>query len=109
MMQAEPDAVRIKIIRLDIAQSYFKGRAVLDGQECTINIQGHWQDRILRLPRYRPEKDRTLVRFTGKNETYVEDYLEYRGESEWIEIDSDTILHYIADHQDQLDTLEIVL
>jgi len=38
----------------------------------------------------------------------VEDFVEYRGESEWVEIDSTPITFYIADHQDQFDTLEII-
>jgi hypothetical protein len=38
----------------------------------------------------------------------VEDFVEYRGESEWVEIDSTIVTFYIADHQDQFDTLEIM-
>ena len=38
----------------------------------------------------------------------VEDFVEYRGESEWVGIDSTPITFYIADHQDQFDTLEII-
>jgi len=34
--------------------------------------------------------------------------LPYKGESEWVEIDSDEITFYIADHQDKFDTLEII-
>jgi hypothetical protein len=33
----------------------------------------------------------------------------YRGISEWVEIDSQYILHFVADHQDKFDTLEIYL
>ena len=39
---------------------------------------------------------------------FVEDYLAYGGESEWLEIDSDEITYFLADHQDQFDTLEIM-
>ena len=38
----------------------------------------------------------------------VEDYIPYRGKSEWVEIDSDEITYFIADHQDQLDLLEVI-
>jgi len=38
----------------------------------------------------------------------IEDMLEFRGESEWLEIDSDMITFFVADHQDQFDTLEIL-
>jgi hypothetical protein len=49
-----------------------------------------------------------LVRLTGPGDIFAEDYLPYHGESEWIEIDSDEITFYIADHQDKFDTLEII-
>ena len=48
-----------------------------------------------------------LVRLSGVGDVYVEDFLPYKGESEWIEIDSDLITFYVADHQDQFDYLEI--
>jgi len=38
----------------------------------------------------------------------VENFVEYRGESEWIKIDSTPITFYIAIHEDQFDTLEII-
>ena len=38
-----------------------------------------------------------------------EDIIEYKGESEWVEIDSDQITFYIADHQDQFDTIQVVV
>jgi len=49
-----------------------------------------------------------IVRFTGPDGLFVEDYLMYGGESEWLEIDSDEITYFLADRQDQFDTLEII-
>ena len=37
-----------------------------------------------------------------------EDIVNYKGESEWIEIDSDMILYYLADHQDQMHTIDVL-
>ncbi len=98
---------RIKF--LNINQSYFMGKVVFDKQEFTINIQNERRGKIMRLP-FDPksDKERFIVRFTGPREIYVEDYLKYDGRSEWIEIDSDEITYFIADHQDEFDTLEIV-
>lgn len=45
---------------------------------------------------------------TGADDLFVEDYLPYKGESEWLEIDSDEITYFLADHQDQFDTIEIM-
>jgi hypothetical protein len=44
---------------------------------------------------------------TGPN-VVVEDFLPYCWKSEWVGIDSDAITFYVADHQDQFDTLEII-
>ena len=49
-----------------------------------------------------------LVRLTGPGDIFIEDYLPFKGESEWLEIDSDEITFYIADHHDQFDILEVV-
>ncbi len=49
-----------------------------------------------------------LVRLAGSGDIFIEDYLPFKGESEWVEIDSDEITFYIAVHQDKFDTLEVV-
>ena len=41
------------------------------------------------------------------NNTFFEDIVRYKGESEWVEIDSDRISYYLADHQDQIDTIDV--
>ena len=99
--------LKIKIKKLDIAEAYFKGVAEYNGQEYTINIQGHWQEKLIKLPFKLPIQEKVLVRLSGPNEVFVEEFLVYAGKSEWIEIDSEEFLHYVADHQDQFDTLEI--
>lgn len=98
-----------RIQHLDIHQSYFMGKVDFRGDEFTINIQNERRGKVLKLP-FKPKtvKERMLVRLTGPGDIFVEDYLPYHGESEWIEIDSDEITFYIADHQDKFDTLEII-
>ena len=49
-----------------------------------------------------------ITRLTGPGDIFVEDYLPYCGESEWLEIDSDEITFFLADNQDKLDTVEIM-
>ena len=64
---------------------------------------------MLRLPfGIVPKKDRMIVRLTGPGDLFVEDYLPYWGESEWLEIDSDENTYFLADNQDRLDTVEIM-
>lgn len=98
-----------RIKRLNIYESYFKGTVDFDGQEYTINIQDERRGKVLKLP-FLPniKKGRILVRLSGPDNIFVEDYLPYMGESEWVEIDSDQITFFLADHQDQFDMLEII-
>lgn len=98
-----------KIKKLNIHESYFKGTVDLDGQEYTINIQDERRGKVLKLPfSTTPKKERVLVRLSGPNDIFVEDYIPYKGKSEWVEIDSDHITFFLADHQDQFDTLEVI-
>ena len=96
-----------KIEKLDIFESYFKGKVRIRKDEFTINIQNERRGKVLRLPFLLNTQKRVLVRCSGPGVS-VEDYVEYRGESECLEIDSDQITFYIADHQDQFDTIEII-
>ncbi len=49
-----------------------------------------------------------LFRISGKRDQFMKDYLHYKGESKWLEIDSDRITYFLADHQVQCDTIEIM-
>ena len=102
-------SIGFKIRFLDIHQSYFKGKVELDGEEYSVNIQNERRGKVLKLPvKPKTKKERMLVRLTGPQDIFIEDYLPYRGESEWLEIDSDEITYFIADNQDKFDTLEII-
>jgi len=97
------------IKKLDINQSYFFGKVQFRDDEYKINIQNEKRGKILKLPfGLRPKKNRLIVRFTGANDIFVEDFLPFCGESEWLEIDSDEITYFLADHQDQFDMIEIM-
>ena len=102
-------ALCFKIKQLNIHESYFKGIVNFDDQEYTINIQDQRRDKVLKLP-FSPntKKERVLVRLSGPENIFVEDYLPYKGKSEWVEIDSDQITFFLADHQDQFDMLEVI-
>ena len=98
-----------KIQFLNINESYFKGKVEFQNKEYTINIQNERRGKVLKLPFYiNSKKERMLVRLAGSGDIFIEDYLPFKGESEWVEIDSDEITFYIADHQDKFDTLEVV-
>jgi hypothetical protein len=98
-----------KINRLDIRESYFLGKIQLAEEEYTVNIQTERRGKVLKLPfGMYPKNQKVLVQMTGQNGVTIEDLLPYKGESEWVEIDSDLITFYAADHQDQFETLKII-
>lgn len=97
------------IKHLNIHQSYFFGKVEFNDEEFNINLQNERRGKVLKLPvKPKSEKERMVVRLSGPGDIFVEDYLPYKGESEWVEIDSDEITYYIADNQDKFDTLEVV-
>ncbi len=96
----------IKIKRLDMFPNHFFGIAKID-EDYKINIQGHGREKLIKLPiKFKDEK--ALLRLSGINGSYFEDIVNYKGKSEWIEIDSDRILYYLADHRDQIDTIDVL-
>ena len=101
--------LNFKITKLDIFQSYFFGEVEFREDPYKVNVQNQRRGKVLKLPfEINPKRQNVLVRFSGPGELFVEDYLPYKGESEWLEIDSDENTYFLADHQDQLDTIEIV-
>ncbi len=98
-----------KINKLDIFQSYFFGKVDFRNDKYKVNIQNQKRGKVLKLPfEINSKKQQFIVRFTGPGDLFVEDFLPFCGESEWLEIDSDAITYFLADHQDQLDTIEIM-
>ena len=96
----------IKIKRIDMFPNHFFGIAKID-QEYKINIQGHRGEKLMKLPvNFKDEK--ALLRLSGINGSFFEDIVTYRGKSEWIEIDSDRFVDYLADHQYQIDTIDVM-
>ncbi|MHA7646570.1 hypothetical protein [Nitrosopumilus sp. S4] len=99
-----------KIIKLDIFQSYFFGEVEFRSDKFKVNIQNQRRGKVLKLPfEIKTKNEKVIVRMTGPGDLFIEDYIPYKGESEWLEIDSDEITYYIADHQDKLDTIEIMI
>jgi len=101
--------VSIKIKKLDIFPTHFFGFAEINTEQYKINIQGQSivSDQLIKLPiKFKDKK--ALLRLSGIDNAFFEDIVNYKGESEWIEIDSDRILYYLADHQDKIDTIDVL-
>ncbi len=101
--------ISFKITKMDIFQSYFLGETEFRSDKYKVNIQNQRRGKVLKLPfAIKPKNDKVLVRVSGPDDLFIEDYLPYKGESEWLEIDSDEITYFLADHQDLCDTIEIM-
>ena len=98
----------IKIKRIDMFPNHFFGTVEINGNEYKINIQGQsvLRKQLIKLP-VKIHDEKALLKLTG-NGFLFEDIVNYVGESEWVEIDSDRILYYLADHQDQVDTIDVL-
>ena len=100
----------MKIKRLDMFPNHFFGIVEINKEEYKINVQGQsvLREQLIKLPvHFKDEK--ALLRLSGINDSvFFEDIVNYKGESEWVEIDSDRILYYLADHQDQVDTIDVL-
>ncbi len=99
----------IKIKRLDMFPNHFFGIAEINGEDYKINIQGRsvFRKILIKLPiKFKDEE--ALLRLSGITGSFFWDIVNYKGESEWVEIDSDGILYYLADHQDQIDTIDVL-
>lgn len=99
----------IKIKRLDMFPNHFFGISEINGEEYKINIQGQsaFRENLFKLPvKFKDEK--AVLRLSGVDGAHIEDIVTFKGESEWIEIDSDRILYYLADHQDKIHTIDVL-
>ena len=97
------------IKRLDMFPNHFFGTAEINKKDYKINIQGQsvLREQLIKLPiPFIDEK--ALLRLSGINGTFFEDIVNYKGASEWVEIDSDRILYYLADNQDKINTIDVL-
>ena len=99
-------SVRIK--RLDLFPNHFFGIAEILGTEYKINVQGQsmLRKQLIKLP-IKIHDEKALLRLTGIGGHLFEDLVNYAGESEWVEIDSNRILYYLADNQDKINNIDI--
>lgn len=97
----------LKIKNLDIQDCYFAGKAELENVEYKINTQQEGRlGKAILFPFAKPKRQKILVRLSGPAK-FMKEYLTHRGESEWLEIDSNFITEYVAYNQDKFDYIEI--
>jgi hypothetical protein len=98
--------MKLKISDLSIQESYFVGHCQFEDKEYLLNIQNQSGGKLIKFP-FEWDEDIVDIRISGKN-TQVQDELKFKGKSEWIEIYSNTITNYLADHQQGPEWLDVL-
>ena len=79
----------------------FFGETEFRSDKYKVNIQNQRRGKVLKLPfEIKPKSEKIVVRVSREGGLFMEDYLPYKGESEWLEIDSEGIIYFLADRQD---------
>ena len=102
---------KLKIKYLNANGDSFQGKAVFHEKEYPIKIHAENNEKIIKVPFsvMGVTDDEILVRVSGPSGVYVEDRIKFKGQSKWVEIDSDIIFFEIANSQHKFDTMEIFL
>ncbi len=102
-----PFKLRVKYLNLNV--DHFEGKATFHEKEYQVNIHAEVDKKTIKVPfpvMGVTEED-ILVRVSGPSGVYVQDYIQFNGQSKLIEIESDAILYEIANNQGKFDTIEI--
>ena len=88
--------------------NYFFGIVEIGNIEYKINIQDQTMliKQLIKLP-IKIHDENALLRLTGIGGRLFEDLVNYAGKSEWVEIDSDRILYYLADNTDKITNIDV--
>ena len=102
---------KLKVKYLNANGDNFQGKAVFHKKEYPIKIHAENNEKIIKVPFsvMGVTDDEILVRVSGPPGVYVQDHIKFKGQSKWVEIDSDIIFFEIANSQHKFDTIEIFL
>ena len=100
---------KLRIKYLNANEGGFQGKAIFHDIEYAINIHAQANEKIIKVPFavMGVTDNEILVRVSGPSGVYVEDHVKFKGESKWIEIDSDALFSEITNNQNKFDTMEI--
>ena len=100
---------KLKIKYLNANEDSFQGKAVFHEKEHPIKIHAENNEKIIKVPFpvMGITDNEILARLSGPSGVYVQDHVKFKGQSKWIEIDSDIIFFDITNSQHKFDTMEI--
>jgi effector-binding domain-containing protein len=100
---------KLKIKYLNANANCFEGKAVFHEKEYHIKIYAENNEKNIKVPFpvIGLTDDEILMRMSAPSGVYVQDYVIFKGQSEFVEINSDTIFSEITNSQHKFDTMEI--
>tara|TARA_B110000014_G_C19622848_1_gene329180 strand:+ start:140 stop:472 length:333 start_codon:yes stop_codon:yes gene_type:complete len=101
--------IKLKIKYLNARKNSFEGKAVFHDKEYFVSIHAQNHRKIIKVPFpvIGVTDEEILVRLSAPSGVYVEDYLKFNGNSNVLEIDSDTVFSEIVNNEIEFDTMEI--
>ena len=94
---------------LNLNKDHFEGKAIFHEKEYNIDIHAEVAKKNIKVPFpiIGVTDDEILVRVSGPSGVYVQDHVQFSGQSEWIEIESTTIFFEVSNNKGKFDTIEI--
>ena len=102
-----PFKLRMKYLNLN--KDHFEGKALFHEKEYNIDIHTEADKKKIKVPFpvMGVTDEEILVRISGPSGVYVQDHVQFDGQSECIEIESDSIFYEVSNNQGKFDTIEI--
>tara|TARA_Y100000590_G_scaffold121865_1_gene139529 strand:+ start:1809 stop:2141 length:333 start_codon:yes stop_codon:yes gene_type:complete len=103
--------IKIRIKNLEFHEKQISGKVLFHEKEFNLKILHQKVMNVVKIPLsvIGVAGDKILIRVSGPSGVYVEDYVMFQGESEFIEIFSEVIFSEIKNYQNKFDTIEIFI
>ena len=101
--------LKLRVKYLNLNKDHFEGKALFHEKEYNIDIHAEVDKKKIKVPFpvMGITDEKILVRVSGPSGVYVQDHVQFNGQSECIEIESDTVFYEVSNNQDKFDTMEI--
>ena len=101
--------LKLKVKYLNLNKEHFEGKAIFHEKEYDVDIHVEANKKIIKVPFpiIGVTNEKILVRISGPSGVYVQDHIEFKGQSERIMIESNSIFHEVSNNKGKFDTIEI--
>ena len=94
---------------MNLNKDHFEGKVLFHKKAYDMNINKEFNRRTIKVPFpvIGITDDEILVRVSGPSGVYTQEYIQFKGQSKCLEIESDNIFYEASNSQGKLDTIEI--